>query len=86
MFKVGINQRASGNVDLTLTGALGRGLTIKKKSNTTYEVFSTDNKFKKISLKYGLRQFNLDRQQTDDLFDMIYLMAMEQYYNNVWGA
>lgn len=85
MFKVGLNSRAGGNVDLTLTGALGRGLTIKKNSDKTYEVFSSDNKYQEISKKYGLRQFNLDSQQTDELFDMLYLMAMEQYFENVWG-
>ena len=37
-----------------------------------------------ISKKYRLRQFNLDSQQTDELFDMLYLMAMEQYFENVW--
>lgn len=84
MFKVGLNSRADGNVDLTLTGALGRGLTIKKNNDKTYEIFSTDNKFQEISKKYGLRQFNLDSQQTDELFDMLYLMAMEQYFDNVW--
>jgi hypothetical protein len=86
MFKVGLNQNANGNVDLTLTGALGLGLTIKKNSDKTYEVFSRDNKYQEISKKYGLRQFNLDSQQTDELFDMLYLMAMEQYFDNVWGA
>ena len=84
MFKVNKNPRAGGNVDLTLTGALGRGLTIKKNSDKTYEVFSSDNKYQEISKKYGLRQFNLDSQQTDELFDMLYLMAMEQYFENVW--
>jgi len=84
MFKVGLNSRANGNVDLTLTGALGRGLTIKKNNDKTYEIFSSDNKFQEISKKYGLRQFNLDSQQTDELFDMLYLMAMEQYFENVW--
>ena len=84
LFKVDLNQRADGNVDLTLTGALGRGLTIKKNNDKTYEIFSTDNKFQEISKEYGLRQFNLDSQQTEELFDMLYLMVMEQYFENVY--
>lgn len=83
-FKVSTNSRANGNVDLTLTGALGRGLTIQKKGQKQYEIFSTDYKFERISLKYGIEQFNLDQQQTEELFDMLYFMALENYIDNVW--
>lgn len=84
MFKVSINPRAGGDVDLTLTGALGRGLKVKKTSYSKYEIFSTDSKFKKISSKYGLEQFNLDDQQRQDLFDMLYASALEEYLDNVY--
>lgn len=84
MFKVGFNSRAGGNVDLTLTGALGRGLTVSKKSDSQYEIFSTDSKFESISLKYGIENFNMDQQQTTELFDMLHLMALETYLQNVW--
>jgi hypothetical protein len=83
-FKVSTNPRAGGNVDLTLTGALGNGLTIRKSGSKSYEIFSTDNKFKKISDKYGIEQFNLDSQQQEELFDMLYFMAFENYLDNVW--
>jgi len=85
-FKVSFNPNASGTVDLTLTGALGRGLRITKRNNTEYEIFSTDVKFDKISDKYGLEQFNLDQQQRNELFDMLTLYGLEEYYRNVWGA
>lgn len=83
-FKVSRNSRAGGNVDLTLTGALGRGLTLRKLSEKQYEIFSTDYKFQSISLKYGLEQFNLDNQQTLELFDLLYYSAFEDYLNNVY--
>lgn len=84
MFKVGFNSFANGNVDLTLTGALGRGLTIRKKSDSQYEIFSTDWKFGKIAEDYGIENFNMDGQQTTELFDMLHLMALETYLQNVW--
>lgn len=83
-FKVSTNPRAGGYVDLTLTGALGRGLTIQKKGDKKYEIFSTDYKFERIALKYGIEQFNLDQQQTEELFDMLYYMTLENYIDNVW--
>ena len=63
---------------------MGRGLTIKKRSERQYEIFSTDYKFQSISLKYGLEQFNLDSQQTLELFDLLYYSAFEDYLNNVY--
>ena len=85
-FKHNLNPKAGdGNVDLTLTGSLGNNLKLIKKSTVTFEVISTDLKFEKLVDQYGLKPFNLDSQQTDELFDMLYLMAMEQYFENVWG-
>jgi len=83
-FKVSTNPRAGGNVDLTLTGALGQGLTIRKAGDKKYEVFSTDYKYERIAIKYGIEQFNLDSQQQEELFDMLYYMAFENYLDNVW--
>lgn len=83
-FKVYSNPNAGGYVDLTLTGALGQGLTIRKKGDKQYEIFSTDYKFKRIADKYGIEQFNLDQQQMEELFDMLYFTALENYIDNVW--
>jgi hypothetical protein len=83
-FKVYSNPNAGGTVDLTLTGALGRGLTIRKKGDKQYEIFSTDYKFKRIADKYGIEQFNLDAQQLDELIDMLYYTALENYLDNVY--
>jgi hypothetical protein len=84
-FKVDVKKsKAGGFVDLTLTGALGEGLTIRKLNDKRYEIFSTDSKFKKIADKYGIQQFNLDEQQQEELFDMLYFFALENYIDNVW--
>ena len=83
MFKVSKNSKAGGNVDLTLTGALGKGLTIRRKGQD-YEIFSTDSKFEHIALKYGVEQFNLSEEQQKQLFDELYLKVLEQYITNVW--
>ena len=83
-FKVGINSRAGGDVDLTLTGALGNGLIIKKSGGLKYEIISTDWKFDKISKKYGLEQFNLDERQLDELLDTLFYFALVEYLDNVY--
>jgi len=83
-FKVGINPRAGGDVDLTLTGALGNGLIIKKSGGLKYEIISTDWKFDKISKKYGLEQFNLDERQLDELLDTLFYFALVEYLDNVY--
>jgi hypothetical protein len=84
-FKVNANPNANGYVDLTLTGALGRGLKITKRNDKEYEIFSTDSKFEKIAGDYGLKQFNLDGEQQNELFDMLTYFALEEYYRNVWN-
>lgn len=84
VYKESKNPKAGGKVDLTLTGALGQGLTIRKKGAKEYEIFSTDYKFESIALKYGIEQFNLDAQQLDDLFDMLFFSAFENYLDNVY--
>jgi hypothetical protein len=83
-FKVSYNSKANGYVDLTLTGDLGNGLKISKKSENEYEIFSTDWKFGQIADKYGLKQFNLDKVQRIELFEMLTYFALEEYYKNVW--
>ena len=85
-FKVYSNPKAGGSVDLTLTGALGNALTIRKKGTKQYEIFSTDYKFKRIADKYGIEQFNLDAIQLDELFDMLYFTAIEEYLDNVYNV
>ena len=83
-FKVVANSKANGLVDLTLTGALGNKLTVRKKGNKEFEIFSTDWKFEHISEKYGLEQFNLSAEQQQDLFNMLFVKVLEKYLLRVW--
>lgn len=83
-FKVSINSLASGGVDLTLTGALGKRLTINQLNKGNYIIKSEDEKFEKIGKKYGFEQFNLDAKQTEELLDTLYYFAMEEFIKRVW--
>lgn len=70
-FKGGLNSKAGfGQVDLTLTGALGRGIKVKG-FNDQIEVFSTDEKFDDIASKYGDYNFNLSEEKKKELFDEV---------------
>lgn len=85
-FKVVANSKAGGLVDLTLTGSLGNKLKVKKKGSLNYEIFSTDSKYEMIADKYGIEQFNLSQDQQKQLFDELYIEAINQYMQNVWLA
>ena len=85
-FKVVANSKAGGLVDLTLTGSLGNKLKVKKKGSLNYEIFSTDSKYEMIADKYGIEQFNLSQEQQKQLFDELYIEAINQYMQNVWLA
>lgn len=52
------NPLADGNVDLTLTGALGNHIEIIL-SIKGHEIISTDEKYNEIGLKYGFDEFGL---------------------------
>lgn len=59
-----------GNVDLTLTGSLWRGIQISG-FNDEYEIFSTDSKYDEIKDKYGEYNFNITEEEKQMLFDKI---------------
>ena len=70
-FKNKINPSAGvGNVDLTLTGALGKGIKVKPLGGD-FEIFSTDSKFDEIADKYGDYNFNISEDEKKVLFDKI---------------
>lgn len=83
-FKVSINSSAGGNVDLTLTGSLGSNLVIRRKGQLEYEIISTDWKFEGISIKYGIEEFNLDKEQQMELFFLLEYSVLEEFYNNLY--
>lgn len=73
-----LNSKAGlGNVDLTLTGALGRGIQISG-FNNEYEVFSTDTKYSDIVAKYGEINFNISEPEREILFSKITLIILTE--------
>jgi hypothetical protein len=71
-FKNKINPNAGlGQVDLTLTGALGKGIKISS-FNDKAEIYSTDEKYDEISNKYGEYNFNITEEEENELFAYIY--------------
>lgn len=80
------NQNSSagfGNVDLTLTGALGKGIVISG-FNKEYEVFSTDSKYNDIVEKYGDWNFNITEEQKTELFNRIQLVVLTKMINRTY--
>ena len=65
-----MNSLAGGDVDLTLTGALGKGIKVKPLGDD-FEIFSTDSKFDEIADKYGDYNFNISEDEKIILFDKI---------------
>ena len=59
-----------GNVDLTLTGSLWKGIQISG-FNDEYEIFSSDSKYEEITEKYGEYNFNITEKEKKILFDRI---------------
>ena len=76
-YKISLNPSAKGYVDLTLSGALGDGLTIKKIVETDFKVFSTDFKYNKIGDKYGFEEFGLSDLEWQEMSDEILIFALE---------
>jgi hypothetical protein len=60
-----------GNVDLTLTGSLGKGIKLRSE-NDVFEIFSTDEKYEEITERYGDYNFNITEEERIFLFDKIY--------------
>lgn len=59
-----------GNADLTLTGALGRGIVISG-FNGEYEIYSNDSKYEEIVENWGEWNFNISEEEKRVLFDNI---------------
>lgn len=83
-YKMSINPKAGGHVDLTLTGALGEGLTTKLTSSDSFQIFSTDKKYKDIGNKYGFREFGLSESEWLELSDEIGAFALSSILNRIY--
>lgn len=76
-YKMSLNPSAGGYVDLTLTGALGLGLTVKEQTTTTFKIFSIDSKYEKIGNQYGFEEFGLSDSEWIMMQDEIFQFALE---------
>jgi len=73
-----------GNVDLFLTGSLSDDITVTKKGEK-FEIFSTDEKYKKLASKYGAEEFGLTEEQLQEFLYECYVFSMETIINKVYG-
>lgn len=82
-FKQQRNPRAAGDVDLTLTGALGDGIRVHT-YGTKFEIFSTDAKFDDIVKRYGDYNFNITDEEKEALFNEIGGEVLIKMYDLIW--
>ena len=73
-----------GNVDLTLTGSLWRGIQISG-FNDEYEIFSSDSKYEEITEKYGYYNFNITDDEKQHLFDKILVNVLMDIMNKSYA-
>lgn len=83
-YKLSINPSAGGHVDLTLTGSLGEGLTVKQQSAETFLVYSTDSKYDKIGSKYGFEEFGLAEQEWKQMQEEILTVVLDSIMNKTY--
>jgi len=69
-----------GDVDLTLTGALGDSIQIVV-TNGNHEIISTDSKYFAIGTKYGFKEFGLNNQEYIVVMDKLGLIISEKITN-----
>jgi len=72
--KLSLNPKASGDVDLTLTGSLGDRITIIKTESNDHEIISEDSKYLEIGNKYGFDEFGLSNDET-----IFYMKLLEEF-------
>lgn len=78
------NPQAGGEVDLTLTGDLGRAIEIFNTPNG-FEIFSKDWKFEDIAEKYGYINFNITENETDQIINEISSITLVYLYKKYIG-
>lgn len=83
--KLAQNPAAGGNVDLILTGALNRGLTLNRILEATFTIFSTDSKAVMIAEKYGLDVYGLNVDEKEAFLDMVAGQALIELTNEIYA-
>jgi hypothetical protein len=84
-YKMSLNPSAGGHVDLTLTGSLGEGLTVKAQSSESFLIYSTDSKYKEIGDKYGFEEFGLTDLQWHEFQQEILAVVLDSIINKSYA-
>ena len=79
-----MNPKAGGHVDLTLTGALSENITVKKQTQETFLIYSTDEKYDKIGSKYGFDEFGLSDEEWHEMQEEILSFVIETILNKTY--
>lgn len=84
-YKLSLNPSAGGNVDLTLTGALSEGITLKQQGTESFLIYSTDSKYDEIGSKYGFEEFGLSDQEWYEMQQEILSVVLESILNKSYA-
>jgi hypothetical protein len=84
-YKMSINSKAGGHVDLTLTGDLGAGITVKKQSSESFLVYSTDSKYEEIGSKYGFDEFGLTDLEWAEMQSEMLEIVLDHVLNKTYA-
>ena len=85
-YKMSINPKARGHVDLTLTGALGEGMTVEQKTQESFLIYSTDKKYDEIGSKYGFEEFGLTDLEWHEMKEEMILVVLDHVVNRAYGV
>jgi hypothetical protein len=85
-YKMSINPKAGGNVDLTLTGSLSENITIKQQGIDKFLVYSTDEKYDEIGSKYGFEEFGLSEMEWYEMQQEIFQVVLESVLNQTYAV
>lgn len=83
--KLAQNPEAGGNVDLILTGALNRALTVNLLRENTFSIFSTDAKAVPIAEKYGLDVYGLSPEEEEIFLDEVVAAALTEIFEQLYS-
>lgn len=86
MFKYQMNPSAGGDVDLTLTGAMGDNIEIKDSGDLDFELFSTVPYYEDIIEKYGDYNFNISDERQEALLSKIGAEVIYEIFDKIWRA
>ena len=83
-YKLLLNPSAGGYVDLMLTGSLVENLIVKPLGTSAIEMLSTDEKYPKLSKKYGKEEFGLSDDEWAEFSYEIHEFILNDIINKVY--